>query len=1685
MNILSDGSDFHERIDAVCVQFARELRTASNASTTVSIELLLAQHSDLPRHELLKELLREELEFLQQRGQHPSADDLQQRFPQDSDVIAEVLSSARAGVGVANDDRTLAADLPRLEDSGPPANPSGSREDWKPQIAGFQIFESLGKGGMGVVYRAIDHHRRQVALKVLPHDRLTDRRAQERFNNEIYALGRLRHPNIVQVHESGHRNGEYFYSMDYIRGQNLAALIRAATDQIGVRKAGASAVTPPLAGLSTQQPNQSGSSPKAETASGSSPHLPEGAIVYPSSDFLQSFIGRRPSSENRRATAAVVQIGIDVAEALHYAHESGVTHRDLKPANLLLDVTGRVWVADFGLAQVDDGAALTMEGEVLGTWRYMSPEQLMGGRVIVDSLTDIYSLGVTLYELLSLSPARDGKDRGEVRNQVAFGDPVPLRQRNPAIPRDLETIIHRAIAYRPKDRYQTMQELAADLRRFQRREPIQAKPAGPLKRFSLWVEREQKLAASLAASAALLLVILGLLLAFVNTLRIHNENVAAQESAAKNTAQQQAKEAEAGRLVAWSHERRNFDPALAERLAITSAKQLPTAEASAAIILAMRQNHEIRSWSVHNEDSLVDGFVLNPDRTRVVIPTSIRAITASNILGAPEYDLTTGTHTRDYGGTGHVVAAKWSPDGKYLATVELLGESEEPLYNVEIRIWPPDNATPITIPRLLSKPLHIDQLSLLSEWPLELGHLNTNTLHLVTTDGTSNLKFFTVPQGIAVEPIDLPSITSPVREIAIQTPAPSSGLGQLAVLDASGLLTVCRLGSTPAVTRHQLPPNDRSTRITRLTTLRSGLTIAQFGSQLLLSDIPMAEERARTMRASSFHVSRDESRILVVDNGDQSKLIDAQTGTTLADQKHDTLLNLATLSDDGSDSYFTYIGKESLFQTSLPGSYRPLPSPRSVDTESGLLVAQEFIGENQILQLTQTGRMTTLSPAPQSGNYTLSTTADGSLDTPYCFDAKGPGICVCETPRYFTLQFHRSRTNFGQLLQGRQLGPHAVNSTVAALTDARTAVITYFSQGAVRKQSTIRLPTNSIALFPATTETSFVLTEEKQLLKLTHGLANYHPLTMPEETVTAVSWNPTQNSLCFSCKSGEIRLYSPDAATDTAHQAPSLQIITALAQSPDGRTITAADSTGRLSVLSRTDETFTEQFTAGDTTVQAPDRIILSPDSSCLIAFAGRGKSRRIKHFNTKDSTTTMSDEYSGQINAFPLPDDKWLIASSEGLTEWSPKLQTSKQMVSVKIFAAGVLGNSIASLEPRYNTDPNIVNSATSINAIPALQYVLCLRSIDTLAPLHELKLPGVPDGLAVDQFGDTAHITLNRFPIKHFASGQNTPTARLLLDSRPKMLCSLTESNQFACVTEDGNFHIWNPNTDVCKSRRIVADSIVSVAHSPNGHRFCAITSKGSLVWWQSNTDDVRELSIPNPQQCALIITDHTDDTLLINREGRASLISHSQSSHDSIITPLEHRTLHARPVISTGQFLVVTAVGSEYELSLVPSRPLAKTLKLTDLPDAIAVSTDGVYCLLRIQGKTLHLYKAINSSFQLDRIIENPDMSESIRFEFSNDGLRWIAVSRKGVTVVSTETLGSEFFIPSAATRPLFSLSFYQPFSTPSPLLSPDNRRLIQPETSLELWPVDLSSVRNTANSRVLSDRERRVFGIRSLD
>src|SRR5262249_41707794 len=162
------------------------------------------------------------------------------------------------------------------------------------------------------------------------------------------------------------------------------------------------------------------------------------------------------------------------AEALHHAHELGVVHRDVKPGNLLLDGRGNLWVTDFGLAQLPTEASLTLSGDLVGTLRYMSPEQALAQRVGIDHRTDIYSLGATLYELLTLRPVFAGGDRQQLLRQIAFEEPVPPRRVNKAIPADLETIVLKALEKDPADRYATAQELADDLRRLLEDRPIQA-----------------------------------------------------------------------------------------------------------------------------------------------------------------------------------------------------------------------------------------------------------------------------------------------------------------------------------------------------------------------------------------------------------------------------------------------------------------------------------------------------------------------------------------------------------------------------------------------------------------------------------------------------------------------------------------------------------------------------------------------------------------------------------------------------------------------------------------------------------------------------------------------------------------------------------------------------------------------------------------------------------------------------------------------------------------------------------------------------------------------------------------------------------------------------------------------------------------------------------------------------------
>jgi len=231
------------------------------------------------------------------------------------------------------------------------------------------------------------------------------------------------------------------------------------------------------------------------------------AMQFVEGRSLAAILHELRSSREAPACRYVARLGAEAADALDHAHGLGILHRDIKPANLLIDPLGALWITDFGLARFPSDLSLTHTGDLVGTLRYMSPEQALARRGVVDQRTDIYALGATLYELLTLRPAFDGRDHQELLRQIALDEPVRPRRRNPAVPRDLETIVLKAMAKDPSSRYPTAQELAADLRRFGDDRPILARRPGLLERSLRWALRHRELVATAAAIVVLALMI--------------------------------------------------------------------------------------------------------------------------------------------------------------------------------------------------------------------------------------------------------------------------------------------------------------------------------------------------------------------------------------------------------------------------------------------------------------------------------------------------------------------------------------------------------------------------------------------------------------------------------------------------------------------------------------------------------------------------------------------------------------------------------------------------------------------------------------------------------------------------------------------------------------------------------------------------------------------------------------------------------------------------------------------------------------------------------------------------------------------------------------------------------------------------------------------------------------------------
>jgi tetratricopeptide (TPR) repeat protein len=409
-------------------------------------------------------------------GTAPPRQQLLERYPELADDLDACLAAlnfiGRAVAGPRSIASSLSDVLPAEQDGG--------------QLGDFRLIREVGRGGMGVVYEAEQLSLgRRVALKVLPFAATMDPRQLQRFHNEARAAALLDHPHIVHVHAVGCERAVHFYAMQFIDGQTLAALI------VGLRRSGGRPVTP------------------QEQAT--TPYV--GGAPAPSADTVpRAAASTERAPLDRGHFRRVAEMGIQAAEALDHAHALGILHRDVKPGNLLVDGRGGVWVTDFGLAHMQSDAHLTMTGDLVGTLRYMSPEQALAKRVVVDHRTDVYSLGATLYELLTLEPAFGGNDRQELLRQIAFEEPKAPRRLNRTVPAELETIVLKAMEKNPAERYATAKELADDLRRFLDDKPIRARRPSLLQQARRWSRRHQSVVWSMALIALILAASLGWIL---------------------------------------------------------------------------------------------------------------------------------------------------------------------------------------------------------------------------------------------------------------------------------------------------------------------------------------------------------------------------------------------------------------------------------------------------------------------------------------------------------------------------------------------------------------------------------------------------------------------------------------------------------------------------------------------------------------------------------------------------------------------------------------------------------------------------------------------------------------------------------------------------------------------------------------------------------------------------------------------------------------------------------------------------------------------------------------------------------------------------------------------------------------------------------------------------------------------
>ena len=434
------------------------------------------------------EILMDDFASRWRSGDNPSISDYVGQLPDREDEIRELLPAV-----------ALMEKMNQRHSGDASITPAVPRASIPSQLGNYQLLREIGRGGMGIVFEAVQQGLdRRVALKVMNANAITTSQQLKRFQREVRAAASLHHTNIVPVFAVGEEHGTHYYSMQFIDGVALDEYIGALRIQSTLNQ-GKSTVTGDVARTVNVVAARANDVTESFVATGmEASQVSEGA---------NDAAGESEWSLQEQPTDSaywkkIAQIGVQVADALGYAHEKGILHRDIKPQNLLMDHSGNVWVTDFGLAKEMHENDATQTGNIVGTLMYMSPEQLHSN---ATEASDVYSLGLTLYEMLALRPAFGNERRSAtLAERMKPQEVARLTTVNPKVPRDLETIVMKAIKYDPADRYPTARALLEDLQNFLEGHAISARRASVIEKSWKWSRRNPLLAISFFSIVVLL-----------------------------------------------------------------------------------------------------------------------------------------------------------------------------------------------------------------------------------------------------------------------------------------------------------------------------------------------------------------------------------------------------------------------------------------------------------------------------------------------------------------------------------------------------------------------------------------------------------------------------------------------------------------------------------------------------------------------------------------------------------------------------------------------------------------------------------------------------------------------------------------------------------------------------------------------------------------------------------------------------------------------------------------------------------------------------------------------------------------------------------------------------------------------------------------------------------------------------